>query len=350
MQARLTSQIKKVQEVAEKQVNSLQVKVRTAVSRDKFRFQDGAFDLDLCYVTSRIIAMGYPGTSIERAWRNNKEEVVAFFSAYHIDHYLVVNVSERPYDSEFFQKSVYLGWPDHHPPALALLMKCVQTMDAWLNANPYNVVAVHCMAGRGRTGTVIAAFLLYIKMFSTTQQALEFFASRRSAINEGVQVPSQKRYVEYFRQIVQSNVTIPVVPEAKKLRLKCILMRPTPAFDYNGEFTPSVVIENFSYAVPIVLFSTQNTPLRTFTRYDSAILIEAQNLIVQGDTMVRVYSAGMLPQLTDKSVFRFGFHTTFIQNYVLDLSKDLLDSGGAGQLKDERISRDFGVRLIFSEA
>lgn len=99
------------------------------------------------------------------------------------------------------------------------------TIHQFLSADPQNVVAVHCMvfinsyiilaflflshfivciilsfliycikAGRGRTGTVIAAYFLYIKMFTTAPEALSFFAARRSATSEGVQVPSQKRY------------------------------------------------------------------------------------------------------------------------------------------------------------
>jgi hypothetical protein len=47
----------KVQEKALNQVSSLHSKMRNAVSRDKYRFQDGTFDLDLCYITTRIIGM-----------------------------------------------------------------------------------------------------------------------------------------------------------------------------------------------------------------------------------------------------------------------------------------------------
>ena len=40
-------------------------------------------------------------------------------------------------------------------------MAVCQDMHAFLEADENNVVAVHCKAGKGRTGTVIAAYFLY---------------------------------------------------------------------------------------------------------------------------------------------------------------------------------------------
>lgn len=51
--------VSQIQLEAEKHLNTLHSKVRSAVSKDKFRFQDGTFDLDLTYITERIIGMFY---------------------------------------------------------------------------------------------------------------------------------------------------------------------------------------------------------------------------------------------------------------------------------------------------
>lgn len=333
-------------------IDTLHSKVRTAVSRDKYRFQDGTFDLDLTYITTRIIAMGFPGTAFEKAYRNSKDEVAQFLNLYHDNHYLVINVSEKVYDPLPLQRVEFFGWPDHHPPSLPLLLACVQRIDQWLLADTQNVVAIHCMAGRGRTGTVIAAFLMYIKMFQAADDALAFFASRRSSTNEGVQVPSQIRFVEYFSDmILNANNSIPVVPVPKKLKLKSIIMRPVPQdFDLTGDFTPSVIIEWFTPRQSRIIFNNQNSKqIKSYLPKDSAIFVDTQDLPIEGDIMIRVHSEAVLDTLSDAPVFRFAFNTSYVLNSFMDFPRNQLDNGGAGSLKDARIPNDFCVRIMFSE-
>ncbi|GBP49500.1 Phosphatidylinositol 3,4,5-trisphosphate 3-phosphatase and dual-specificity protein phosphatase PTEN [Eumeta japonica] len=50
---------------------------------------------------------------------------------------------------------------DHSPPKIELIQSfCVDVHD-WLSKDPKNVAAVHCKAGKGRTGQYTVSFVLY---------------------------------------------------------------------------------------------------------------------------------------------------------------------------------------------
>ena len=50
------------------------------------------YDLDLTYITNRIIACGYPAENFERFFRNNKSDVVAFLKQHHDDMVKIYNL------------------------------------------------------------------------------------------------------------------------------------------------------------------------------------------------------------------------------------------------------------------
>ena len=44
--------------------------IREKISGDKNRFKQGQYNLDLTYITPRIIAMSYPASGFETIFRN----------------------------------------------------------------------------------------------------------------------------------------------------------------------------------------------------------------------------------------------------------------------------------------
>lgn len=96
---------------------------RAMVSTNKARYQQHGFNLDLTYITDRIIAMGLPSTNIEAVYRNPIEQVAKFFNKMHKDHYLIINLcSERTYPTEKFHGRVVSvrlhGWMALHQRAV----------------------------------------------------------------------------------------------------------------------------------------------------------------------------------------------------------------------------------------
>ena len=52
-------------------------------------------------------------------------------------------------------------FPDHNPPPMELILPCCQHIHSFLQKHDDNVVAVHCKAGKGRTGLMIVAYLMF---------------------------------------------------------------------------------------------------------------------------------------------------------------------------------------------
>ena len=79
--------------------------LKSLVSQDKNRFCFDGFDLDLTYITKRIIAMGLPSTSYEALYRNDMNDVLNFFNERHPEHYKVYNLcEEKKYAPNIFYK------------------------------------------------------------------------------------------------------------------------------------------------------------------------------------------------------------------------------------------------------
>lgn len=52
--------------------------IREMVGGPKNRFKDEDFNLDLTYITSKIIAMAFPASGIEKVFRNSIDTVADF--------------------------------------------------------------------------------------------------------------------------------------------------------------------------------------------------------------------------------------------------------------------------------
>jgi phosphatidylinositol-3,4,5-trisphosphate 3-phosphatase/dual-specificity protein phosphatase PTEN len=106
-------------------------------------------------------------------------------------------------------------------------------MSDWLAQHPQNVCAIHCLAGKGRTGTVICSYLLHDKQAETPEQALQFFSRQRySKISPnkpvGVEVPSQVRAVHYYGKLLSGSMPVDALSAPRKLLLKRVIMYPVP--------------------------------------------------------------------------------------------------------------------------
>ena len=66
--------------------------IRALVSKKKIRYRQLGFDLDLTYITPRIIAMGFPSEDVESIYRNPYSDVYRLLETQHRDRYSVYNL------------------------------------------------------------------------------------------------------------------------------------------------------------------------------------------------------------------------------------------------------------------
>lgn len=149
--------------------------LRRLVSGGKARFKDPNLDLelDLAYVTNQVIVMGYPAAGIEGLYRNRREDAQRFLTARHGSDFWVFNFC--PVRENFYDKSVFEGrvsrypFPDHHAPPLAILPLVSREIHDWIIVSKDRVAVLHCKAGKGRSGTLVCAYLLSLDTFSPTE-------------------------------------------------------------------------------------------------------------------------------------------------------------------------------------
>ncbi|KAJ7910641.1 phosphatases II [Mycena leptocephala] len=140
--------------------------IRRLVSGNKARFKDGKLnlELDLIYLTDRVIIMGYPAEGLESFYRNNRDDAKRFLEHRHGKNFWVFNfcpIRENSYSPSFFDGRVSrYPFPDHHAPPLAIMPLAAREMSDWLDGSPERVIVLHCKAGKGRSGTLACTYLL----------------------------------------------------------------------------------------------------------------------------------------------------------------------------------------------
>jgi atypical dual specificity phosphatase len=106
----------------------------------------------------------------------------------------ILTLTEQPLDiapADGGFESLHVPLVDFGTPELTQLHECVAWIESQLEAD--RPVAVHCMAGVGRTGTVIAAWLTR-QGLSADEAISELRAARPGSVETGGQVDAVRRF------------------------------------------------------------------------------------------------------------------------------------------------------------
>uniref|UniRef100_A0A3P8YT09 Tensin 3 n=1 Tax=Esox lucius TaxID=8010 RepID=A0A3P8YT09_ESOLU len=275
------------------------------------------YELDLTYVTERIIAVSFPRACTEEIYLHNLKDVTRMLKSKHADNYLIINLSEKRHDlSKMNPKTLDTGWPDLHAPPLDKICTICKAMEGWLNAEPLHVVVIHC-----RVSTI---YFNWLNLSHSADQALDRFAMRKYYDDKvsAMMTPSQKRYVWILNSLLSGSMKI----NASPLFLHCIILHGIPNFNAAGVCRPYLKVYQGMQAV-----------------YSSGVYLEPAQLL-KGDIMVKCYHKSDVTSEREV-IFRLQFHTGAIQGYNLMFEKEDMETAN----KDPRFP-DYGkVELVFSE-
>lgn len=298
--------------------------LRKLVSKKKKRFDVEGFQLDLAYITPRVIAMGFPSVGREAMFRNPLPECQRFLETRHHDHYKVYNLcaeKDRQYDAALFYGRVScFPFFDHQACPLQMIFDLCRDVETYLAEDPQNVVVIHCKAGKGRTGLMITCWLLFSQTCASIDDALQFYGEARTHNGKGVTIASQKRYCRYFAQVMH-------MPSA-----------PTPPSRYLidvsiGDYIKVISIEHK------VLFEGISDALRSSGSTGSA------GVEIVGDVKVEIYETKPAKACSSKREFKKLCHVWF-NSYFIDTTDTLVFKKDDCD-KGKKLPADFVMTLTF---
>jgi PTEN phosphatase family protein len=349
-------------------------KLRSTVSQNKRRYKKHGFDLDLTYITNRVIAMGTPAFGKHSSYRNDIHVVSRFMAFRHYGSFFIFNFCDTYTSSDgmtgnyhpgmLFNQVQRIPFEDHGPPLMSEMLQFLEEAQLWLLKDTKNVIAVHCKGGKGRTGVMISALMLWSGHRKSALDALELFTFRRTVnynaelgldgnyqqnafsvasreANQTVEGPSQIRYVHYLEAVLYNGVDVLAL---NKIFFSRIAL-PVDEIQERIPFYLSVMVTCMRYPV-FDSCNTEEDTVKAMTGHPGDIISIPINTVVWGDVRVELFKHKTHSKDSPKKLFAFCvFNTAFYKDKThITWEKAKIDVIN----KDKahvRVGKDFSITL-----
>ncbi|XP_053602975.1 cyclin-G-associated kinase isoform X2 [Plodia interpunctella] len=270
-------------------------------------------DLDISYITSRIIVMPYPSEGLESAYKTNHiDDVRGFLESRHPGgKYCVYNLCRgsrtllgKPGAGADAGRAL---WPTAglRAPLLAPLYSLLQNLYLYLGKDDRSALVLTCQDGKSMSCVVLCGLLLYAKLVTVPEDALQIFAVKRSPIHIA---PSQLRYLYYLSNIVRPE---PVLPHFRPVTLVSLTIQPVPLFTKARDgCRPYIEIYNEDR---LLLSTLQDYDrLHVYSMAEGKVTLPLDTTVT-GDVTVTAYHARQqLGRVHSVPMLSVAFHTGFL--------------------------------------
>ncbi|KAJ6247133.1 phosphatase with homology to tensin [Anaeramoeba flamelloides] len=309
--------------------------IRKLVSKKKKRLKTAGFNLDMSYITSQIVTMGFPASKLEGMYRNKMTDVVKYLDQYHKDKYYIYNLcSEKDYDPDnFYGRVQKFPFEDHNPPPIELMMTFCKHAGKWLSQGEDYLVVVHCKAGKGRSGVMACCLMIYLGIVSTARESLDFYGNQRTKNGKGVTIPSQRRYVGYFEKIHKNGLKPPYVA-----KLQAITLGPLKKIEFSAKRdkkSPMIEIYDIKWKK---IFTSKKAYIDFYIDENNYLICNFKAPFpCVGDVRIAFYNQ-------NEHLFNLWFNSAYIQNKQIATNKFGLD-----KLVKNKSIKSFSVKVEFEE-
>ncbi|GJQ86468.1 putative phosphotyrosine-binding protein [Trypoxylus dichotomus] len=293
--------------------------------------------MDLSYVTERIIALWFPASCSQQSYKQGQQQAAHMLTNKHGDNYMVFNLSDPKRTLRNEHKHVKeVGWSPRLAPPLEKICSVCKEIDSWLSADQHRIAVLHAKGSKDKLGVVVAAYMHYSSICGSAEQALDRF-SMKKYLDDNIgplQMPSNKRYVDYFAGLLSHNIKINTDP----LYLTHVTVLGAPKFQAGGCRAFLKLYEGHNPVYTSGVYSV-SSGVSQFTVNVAGE--RRRGLQLRGDILIKCYHRSDSGRET---IFACQFHTCAVADYTLSFTRQELD----GACNDPRFPVDGAVELHFS--